>query len=299
MKRKYLLLTIIILLLTSCKTKTYTVTFVDNNQELSNIVVKKGDNLKDIDIPKKEGYIFLNWLKDGLDYDMSSPINEDIILTATWVEEPNSPNTHTVTFDFGTFKKTQTVFNGELASEPKETPVKEKYTFLGWYYNNKLFDFNTPINEDIAIIAKFEKNRIIINYDLNGGSGTIEVEIDKGTIPTVPKTPTRFGYTFTNWTINGKKYSFDSPLYEDTTIKANYEANVYVRVSFNTDGGNTIQSQMLILGESLKSLPTPQKEGYTFKYWSYKDEEFNINTKITTDITLVAIYEPNEETDIT
>lgn len=295
MNKKYLFLTIIILLLTACKTKTYTVTFVDNNQELSNIVVKKGDNLKEIDTPTKEGYIFLSWVKDGIDYDLSTPVTEDITLTASWIEEPNLPNTHTVTFDFGTYKKTQTIFDGEVASEPKETPRKEKHAFLGWYYNNELYDFNTPVTEDITIIAKFEKTRITINYDLQGASGTLKVEIDKGTIPKKPNDPLKFGYTFKGWKIGNNDYKFDKPLYEDSTIKAIYEANKYVRVSFDTDGGNTINSQMLIEGDTLKSLPTPEKEGYTFKYWSYNNEKFDISTIIKKDITLLAIYEQKEE----
>lgn len=296
MKKKYLFLTIIVLLLTSCKTKTYTVTFVDDNKELSNIVVKKGDNIEEIDVPEKEGYIFLNWLKDGLDYDTSTPITEDITLTATWVEEPDIPNTHKVTFDFGTFKKTQTIIDGELATEPKEIPKKEKYTFIGWYYNDELYDFNTKVNKDITVLAKYEKTRLTINYDLDGGSGTIKVEIDKGTIPEIPKTPNKFGYTFKYWTLNNEEYKFDTPLYEDTTIKAIYEANSYVRVFFNTSGGNTISSKMLIQGDTLKELPTPKKEGFIFKYWSYNDKEFDINTKIENDITLIAIYEKDKET---
>ena len=201
-----------------------------------------------------------------------------------------------VTFDFGTFKKTQTIIDGELATEPKEIPKKEKYTFIGWYYNDELYDFNTKVNKDITVLAKYEKTRLTINYDLDGGSGTIKVEIDKGTIPEIPKTPNKFGYSFKYWTLNNEEYKFDTPLYEDTTIKAIYEANTYVRVSFNTSGGNTISSKMLIQGDALKELPTPKKEGFIFKYWSYNDKEFDINTKIENDITLIAIYEKDKET---
>ena len=292
--KKYLILIVILFLLTSCKQKTYTVTFVDDNKTLSQITIKKNDNIKNIDDPKKEGYIFLNWQKNGIDYNKNTPVTEDITLTATWVKEPTAPNTHTVIFDFGTQKKEKTVNDGENIEKPKEDPKKDKHKFIGWYYKDTLYDFNTPIYEDITLIAKYEKNRITINYDLNGGTGTIEVEIDKGDIPKVPKVPIRFGYIFTYWTIDNKKYNFDTPLYEDTTIKANYEATVYVRVTFNTDGGNTIQSQMLVVGSTLKTLPTPEKAGYTFKYWSYQNEIFDINTKIEKDITLVAIYEKNE-----
>ena len=297
MKTRYLFLLIGILLLTSCKTKTYTVTFVDNSTELASITVKKGDNIKNIDTPKKEGYLFLNWSKDGLEYDLSTPVNEDITLNATWVTEPTPPNTHTVTFDYGTFKKTKTIFDNDLVTEPKEKPIKEKYTFIGWYYNDKPYDFNIPVTSDITVVAKFEKNRITIKYDLNGGIGTVEIEIDKGSIPAKPKNPTRFGYTFTYWTVNGKKYNHDTPLYEDTTIKANYEANIYVRVSFNSNGGDIIQSQMLISGNKLKSLPIPKKEGYIFKYWTLNDKEFDINTSIEKDITLIAEYEIIEENE--
>ena len=172
MKKRYLFLLIGILFLTSCKTKTYTVTFVDNSTELASITVKKGDTIKDIDKPTKEGYLFLNWLKDGLEYDLSTPVNEDITLTASWVTEPTPLNMHTVTFDFGTFQKTKTVFDGELVIEPKEKPIKDKYKFIGWYNNNELYDFNTPVTSDLTIKARFEKNRITIKYDLNGGIGT-------------------------------------------------------------------------------------------------------------------------------
>ena len=294
--KKYLILIVIIFLLTSCKQKTYTVTFIDNDKLISQITVKKNDNIKNIDNPEKEGYIFLNWQKNGIEYNKSNPITEDITLIATWVKEPTPPNMHTVTFDFGALKKTKTVDDGKTIEMPKEEPKKDKHEFIGWYYQDKLYDFSTPIYEDITLTAKFEKTRIKINYDLNGGTGTIEVEIDKGDIPKVPKVPIRFGYIFTYWTIDNKKYDFDTPLYEDTTIKANYEATVYVRVTFNTDGGNTIQSQMLVAGDTLKTLPTPEKVGYTFKYWSYQNAIFDINTKIEKDITLIAVYEQIEVT---
>ncbi len=295
MSKKYLILLVILLLLTSCKGKTYKVTLMDEEKVISEITVKKNDNIKDIPDPKKEGYIFMNWQKDGLDYNKEKPIKKDITLTAVWVKEPELPTTYTVTFDFGSFKKTQTVEKGKTVSEPKEAPKKERYKFLGWYLGDKLYDFNTKVEKDITITAKFEKTRIKINYDLNGGTGTLEVEIDKGKIPITPKMPMRFGYVFTYWSINNKKYNFDTPLYEDTTIKANYEATVYVRVTFNTDGGNTIDSQMLVAGDTLKKLPTPEKEGHTFKYWSYNGEVFDINTVITKDTTLIAVYESNEK----
>ncbi len=291
MKKVCLISIIILLLLSGCKKKTYTVTFMDEDTKLSSIKVNKGASIKEEYVPKKDGYIFVSWLKDGLEYDPKSPVNEDITLTANWTTEPTVIKNYTITFNFGDHMKTQTVASGEKVPRPKEDPVKEKHTFLGWYVGETLYDFELPVEKDIVLVAKYEKNRIIITYDLNGGTGTAEVEIDKDSIPEKPKDPEKYGYTFTGWLLDGKPYYFDFPLTENTTIKANWVATEYVTVNFNTDGGGTIKSEVVVKGTSLASLPTPTKEGYTFKYWSLKNTEFDIKTKITENITLVAIYE--------
>ncbi len=43
--------------------------------------------------------------------------------------------------------------------EPKE-PEKDGYEFVGWYYNDKLFDFKTNIEENIVLEAKFKELEI-------------------------------------------------------------------------------------------------------------------------------------------
>ena len=288
--KKYLVIIFIVFLITGCKGKTYTVTFIDSKTELARIEVKKGDTLKDINIPTKEGYLFLNWLKDGLDYNTDSPITEDITLEASWTPIPDLIDTYTVTFNFGDDIKTVNVKEGEKVEKPKKDPHKDKYKFIGWYLGDKLYDFNTPVDKEITLEAKFEKNRIVINYDLAGGTGTVQVEIDKGSIPTKPKNPSKFGYTFINWKID----NIDVPLYEDTKITANYEANIYYKVTFDSDGGNEVASQMIIAGHAISSLPGAKKEGYNFKYWTYNGEQFDINMEINSDITLVALYEKIE-----
>ena len=41
-------------------------------------------------------------------------------------------------------------------------------------------------------------------------------------------------------------------------------------------------------------LPSTDKNGYTFKFWQLGDEEFDLSTKITEDITLTPVYEANK-----
>lgn len=294
MGKKYILIIMFLFLLTGCKTKTYTVTFTDSNKELAKIEVKRGDNISDIDKPTKEGYLFLNWQKDGVDYNEDNPINEDITLEATWTKIPEIKETYTVTFNFGDELKSTSVKEGETVSEPKEIPKKEKYKFIGWFLDNEKYDFNTPVDKDLNLEAKFEKSRILITYDLDGGSGTLQVEIDKGSIPPKPKTPTKFGYTFTGFTIGNKEYNYDTPLYDDTLITAHYEANVYYKVMFDSNGGSPVQSQMIEAGHSIQSIPKATKPGYIFKYWTFDGEKYDINMVINSNITLVAYYEKEE-----
>lgn len=56
----------------------------------------------------------------------------------------------------GTTIETQKVREGKTISYPSY-PSKSGYIFEGWYYNNKEFDMNTPINSNITINAKWKK----------------------------------------------------------------------------------------------------------------------------------------------
>ena len=79
--------------------------------------------------------------------------------------------TYTVTFDTngGTTIESQYVEEGNLATKPTD-PQKEGYTFLYWTYNNREFNFSTPIVEDIILVAEYTNNEYIITFDSNGGS---------------------------------------------------------------------------------------------------------------------------------
>ena len=72
-------------------------------------------------------------------------------------ETPKPEKYYTVTFDVDGEKESVSVKEGEKASE-KEAPQKEGYTFLGWYLEDQKYDFETPVNTDITLCAKWEKN---------------------------------------------------------------------------------------------------------------------------------------------
>lgn len=68
----------------------------------------------------------------------------------------------------------------------------------------------------------------------------------------------------------------------------------YYTVTFNSDGGTKIESQLVEEGK-LATIPVdPKKEGHQFLYWEYNKQKFDFTTIITKDITLTAKYEINE-----
>lgn len=291
-KSKILRMLLLALLLTGCKNKTYTVTFnTQGGTLLESVELREGETIENITSPEKEGYLFVSWLKDGREYDTKNPITEDILLTANWIEKPQIFDYYTITFINDDKVEKYTVKENESIDEPK-AKNKENYLFLGWYIGEEKFDFNQKITKDISLVAKYQLNVVTITYDLDGGEGLTMESITKNTCATIPTTPTKKDYKFLKWTLDGQEFSFDTKIDKDITLKAVWELIEYVTVTFDTGGGNVIESERIEKYSRLKTLPTPKKEGYKFINWQYKGEMFSIDTKIENDITLIAVYEP-------
>ena len=73
--------------------KYYTVTFVDDNNILNGLSLEYGKKVPKIEDPVKEGYKFIGWYLDGVEYDFETPITKDIKLDAKWEK-----NKYIVTF---------------------------------------------------------------------------------------------------------------------------------------------------------------------------------------------------------
>lgn len=294
MGKKYIIIILLVMLLAGCKSKEYTVKIVNSNGELlSSVKVTKGNNITNIAKPEMDGYIFVSWIKDGNFYDEETPVYEDITIEPKFTLIPVILNNYTITFDFGDMTKTQTVQEGKVVDKPKD-PKKDKYRFIGWYLDDKLYDFDSEVTGNIILTAKYELARVMVKYELDGGTGVISEEIDRGSKLKRPDEPTKFGYKFIGWYINDKLYNFDMVVDHDITLSAKWEAITYVKVSFDTDGGNIINSQMIPKGNKVGIINNPVKDGYKFLYWSLDDSIFDKEMIINENITLKAVYEKVE-----
>ncbi len=67
--------------------------------------------------------------------------------------------TYTVTFNtkLGPGVKTQEVKKGDKVIKPDD-PEFDGYTFIGWYLNDKEYNFDTPVNSSITLDAMWEEN---------------------------------------------------------------------------------------------------------------------------------------------
>ena len=66
-------------------------------------------------------------------------------------------------------------------------------------------------------------------------------------------------------------------------------------VTFDTNGGSTVDPQEIVVGETAEQPADPTKEGFTFVQWvDAENTPFDFETPITEDITLYAVWTPKQ-----
>ncbi len=116
-----------------------------------------------------------------------------------------------------------TVIEGQKASKPKD-PTRKGYTFDGWYLGNAKYDFNTPVNDNITLTARWKAvpSTYTVKFDSNGGSKVSSKKVQSGKTVASPKT-TRAKYTFVGWYKGSKKYNFNAKVTSNLTLKAKWK----------------------------------------------------------------------------
>lgn len=156
-----------------------------------------------------------------------------LVLLFFFLNKKEEVVTYRITFNSngGSIVKDQLINQGELAKKPVD-PTKEGYTFVEWQYNNKTFNFATKIERDITLIAKWQEvngkvEMITIKFETDGGSTISNQIIQKGEKATIPEEPTKEGYTFKGWAIEGAEGTIinfkNKSLSKDTVFVAVFE----------------------------------------------------------------------------
>ena len=61
-------------------------------------------------------------------------------------------------------------------------------------------------------------------------------------------------------------------------------------VTFDSNGGTEVALQQIVEGYTVKQPDAPTKEGYVLRYWALNGVEYDFDTAVTDNITLVAVW---------
>ena len=232
--------------------------------------------------------------------------NSKLVLYARW----KTIKTYTISYNSnggsGTMSS-DTVSTGGAATIKNNTFTRSGYTFAGWTTNSDGTDdgygwaegwsgtWNYDngqygiANNALVLYARWNPKSYTINYNANGGSGTMSSStVSSGSSVTIKNNAfTKKGYTFAGWTTNsngtddgygwtaGKSYTWNydngQKGISNNTLKlyARWTANSYT-ISYNSNGGSgTMSSSTVSTGGSvtIKS-NTFTRTGYKFVGWT-------------------------------
>ena len=269
--------------------------------------ITKANAINGISAPYRYGYTFGGWY-DNPNFTGTAISAENIasapndIYYAKWISN------FEVIFDGdnGSSKnRVLTVEAGKVVEKPKEKPVKNGYIFKYWALSNNVsqaYNWNEPIESDIILKAIWEKIQpnYVVTFDLDGGEWNANTQITVPSNSTIgyPSTPKKVGYTFSHWALSGQttSYNFSAPITSDITLVAIWTPTTSYTITFDVGGGygdfpTITVNQYWIIEEPGEE---PVRAGHNFKYWALStnlNEEYDWNSTITQNITLVAVWE--------
>jgi uncharacterized repeat protein (TIGR02543 family) len=144
-----------------------------------------------------------------------------------------------------------------------------------------------------------------VTFNSVGGSEVSCQTIESGNKATRPVNPTRaptetIGYTFEGWftssdngtTLSAQVFNFDTAITANITLYAKWSERQIRQVTFNSDGGSVVETQIVDLGTkaTVPNKPTKRSEKTTYAFlgWYNGNTLFDFNTSITSGITLTA-----------
>ena len=177
------------------------------------------------------------------------------------------------------------------------TPEKENYDFKGWTLDGVVVEkIAAGSTGDKVLVATWEQKYVVsaISYELNegvlpeGAPTSYNEGVGLATLPV----PTREGYIFAGWLMNGEKVeSISTEQTGAVVLTAQWTARVYSSISYELNEGVLPEGAPTQYeeGQGVAELPVPTKEGHVFDGWYIGEEKVtSISAEQTGDVVLTA-----------
>jgi len=268
--------------------------------------------------PTRSGFTFDGWYCEATfqnPMDWTAGITRSMTLYAKWTASQAPVLNYVVAFDSngGSAVQSQTVESGSTATQPAN-PVKEGYTFKGWYLNGQAYSFATPVTSDIVLTASWTANTApavnrTVSFNVDGGAPAVSpMTVADGYQITLPVyTGTKSGYEFSGWSYSNVTYQPGQTftVTSDVTFKAVWRSTAPVvseiTVTFNVDGGSKAMPAQNIQSGSSFTFPAYDgtKENCAFGGWACGLQVYQPGQTavLTGDVTVKAIWNASEGGD--
>ena len=125
----------------------------------------------------------------------------------------------------------QVVKYNEKATKP-EGLEKEGYD-LSWELNDKVYDFNESVTDNITLKAKYTPKKYEVKFQDNFGNTIAHtVEVNHNETVTEPEAEKKEYYSFKEWQLDGKKYDFSNKIVKPLTLVGEYDKPIGYYVCF-------------------------------------------------------------------
>ena len=237
--------------------------------------------------PTKEGYIFERWYEDetfktpfDLDAFIARQDKDDITVYARF-------DVVTVTLTFmsqGVVHYADEV-TIESAAPSVADPERDGYEFIGWYvdadctepfvYDDAFDGYFVAGAEDVTVYAGFARKATITYLADDALPDTQTQTVTSATDAPTAKTPSKQGYDFVGWYLEGEEEQFDFRAYfkfdaerQDVTLHARFKVRtVYIWYYADPSSDERSYTQPVTI-ETKQEIPDePYKSGYTFAGW--------------------------------
>jgi len=157
----------------------------------------------------------------------------------------------------------------------------------------------------VAVVVFFcfflkKEKTYAITFDTDGGTAIEQIIVKDGETVNFPEDPTKEGFKFNGWLLDGQPFSPSAEITKDITLVASWMAEdaVTFKVTFMPDNGKKPMEIEVEENESVAKPLDPTKANATFKGWFLDGAEYDFTQPVTRDIILVAQWEEVKKEEV-